>query len=102
MKHLLSGLILVLCVAAAHAAPPRATYNFNPGWKLFVGDPTGAEAVGFDDSAWKEVTVPRAWNEDDAFKKDIKDHTTGIAWYRKTFKLPAEDKGRKVFLEFEG
>jgi len=88
--------------AAVVMPTPRATYNFNPGWKLAVGDPAGAEAPGFDDSDWKPVTLPRAWNEDDAFKKDIKDHTTGIAWYRKSFQLPAGSQGQKVFLEFEG
>ncbi|HWA24178.1 MAG TPA: DUF4982 domain-containing protein [Lacunisphaera sp.] len=87
---------------AAGDSPPREVLNFNPGWKLFVGDPAGAEAPGFDDSAWKPITLPRAWNEDDAFKKDIKDHSTGIAWYRKTFTLPPGTAGRKVFLEFEG
>ncbi|RYZ26343.1 MAG: glycoside hydrolase family 2 protein, partial [Chitinophagaceae bacterium] len=34
--------------------------------------------------------------------KDIVNHSTGIAWYRKHFKLPASAKGQKVFLEFEG
>src|SRR4030095_1605187 len=72
------------------------------GWKLFVGDPAGAEQPGFDDSGWKDVTLPRAWNEDDAFRKDIKDLSTGIAWYRKRFRLPAGSDGRKFFLEFEG
>ena len=31
---------------------PRANFNFNPGWKLFVGDDTNAAAAGFDDLAW--------------------------------------------------
>ena len=52
--------------------------------------------------SWKEVTLPRAWNEDDAFRKDIKDLSTGVAWYRKHFRLPAGSTGQKVFLEFEG
>src|SRR5437763_887464 len=80
----------------------RAKYNFNANWKVLVGDPAGAEAIGFDDSSWKSVTTPYVWNEDDAFKRDIKDLSTGIAWYRKHFKLPATAKGQKVFLEFEG
>src|SRR5215212_436974 len=96
--------VALLCAAVAQAAPrsPRVKYNFNSGWKLFVGDPAGAEAPGFDDSTWKEVTLPRAWNEDDAFRKDIKDLSTGVAWYRKRFALPAGSAGMKVFLEFEG
>src|SRR5687767_681962 len=99
--------LALLCASAAVFAydPPashRAKYNFNSGWKLFVGDPEGAECPGFDDSAWKDVTLPRAWNEDDAFREDIKDLSTGVAWYRKRFRLPSGAQGRKVFLEFEG
>lgn len=94
----------LLCGVVAHAAPrsQRVKYNFNSGWKLFAGDPAGAEAPGFDDASWKDVTTPHAWNEDDAFKKDIKDLSTGVAWYRKHFRLPAGSAGMKVFLEFEG
>ncbi|RZL35384.1 MAG: glycoside hydrolase family 2 protein [Rubrivivax sp.] len=93
---------LTICTIALSAQAARDTYNFNPGWRLHVGDAPGAEAPAFDDQAWKPVTLPRAWNEDDAFAKDIVDHRTGIAWYRKHFTLPADVAGRKVFIEFEG
>ncbi|MBK6589137.1 MAG: DUF4982 domain-containing protein [Acidobacteria bacterium] len=108
MRRISRYLILVLTVTitfsllAAAQKIPRAKYNFNSNWKLFVGDPVGAEKADFDDSAWKNVTTPRPWNEDEAFRKDIKDLPTGIAWYRKHFKLPAGSNGKKVFLEFEG
>jgi beta-galactosidase len=85
--------------------PPRSErtkYNFNSNWKLFVGDQKDAASPQFDDSAWKAVTTPHAWNEDAAFKVSIHDLPTGLAWYRKHFKLPADSAGRKVFLEFEG
>src|SRR4030095_7486967 len=99
-------LFLAITVIGALANPvavtARAKYNFNSGWKVFVGDPANAQAAGFNDSGWNNVTTPYAWNEDDAFKKDIKDLSTGIAWYRKHFQLPAGSEGRKVFLEFEG
>lgn len=87
---------------ASAAADLRRVYDFNPGWRLLVGDPSGAQAPSFDDSRWKPVTLPRAWNEDDAFRKDIADLSTGIAWYRKSFTLPQDAAGKKVFLEFEG
>jgi beta-galactosidase len=80
----------------------RVKFNFNPGWKVMTGDPNGAESVDFDDSGWKKVTLPYAWNEDEAFKLDIHNLSTGIAWYRKSFKIPAVYIGQKVFLEFEG
>jgi len=31
-------------------ASPRATYNFNPGWKFIRQDVPGAQEVAFDDS----------------------------------------------------
>jgi hypothetical protein len=99
------NLRLVLLAALAAAAPAhaaRALYDFNPGWKLDVGDPPDAARPGFDDGAWKTVSLPHAWNEDDAFRKDIADLSTGIAWYRKHFKVPGLKPGRKAFLEFEG
>ncbi|MBD8531089.1 DUF4982 domain-containing protein [Massilia sp. CFBP 13647] len=97
---------IALALACAFAATPamaeRSQYDFNPGWKLHVGDPKDAARASFDDSAWKAVSLPRAWNEDDAYAKDIVDHSTGVAWYRKHFQLPKHQAGQKVFLEFEG
>ncbi len=81
---------------------PGRKYNFNPEWKLYFGDGTGWEKPDFNDSSWKSVTLPHAFNEDEAFCKDIKDLTTGIVWYRKSFQLPASMKDKKIFIEFEG
>jgi hypothetical protein len=97
-----SGTVATESATSPTAAPVRETLDFNPGWKFHVGDPAGAHEPGFDDSAWKTISLPRAWNEDDAFRRDIKDHSTGIAWYRKAFVLPPGEAGRKVFVEFEG
>ena len=102
MNHCILLLAAALVVLSAPVHAQRTKYNFNPGWKVYVGDATGADQPGFNDAGWKPVTLPYAWNEDDAFKKDIADLSTGIAWYRKHFKLPASAKGQKIFLEFEG
>jgi len=85
-----------------HGMSQRVKFNFNPEWKVYIGDDSSAWKPEFDDNNWKQVTVPYAWNEDDAFKKDIRDLRTGIAWYRKYFKIPLQYQGEKVFLEFEG
>jgi beta-galactosidase len=108
MKKLFSLLTVVGLLTFVHAAAGqkasggRVKYNFNSDWRLFAGDAPGAERPDFDDAAWKTVTTPRVWNEDDAFRRDIKDLSTGIAWYRKRFRLPAGAAGKKIFLEFEG
>ncbi|MCD8309897.1 MAG: DUF4982 domain-containing protein [Prevotellaceae bacterium] len=88
--------------AVASADAVRGKYNFNAAWSLSVGDVAGAEAVGFDDSGWKRVTLPHAFNEDEAFRVSIEQLTDTVVWYRKRFRLPASAKGKKVFVEFEG
>jgi beta-galactosidase len=98
---LLSQVQAAKAALGAQGALP-SVLNFNPGWLLFVGDPTNAATREFNDTSWKQVTLPHAWNEDAAFKVAIDQHPTGIAWYRKHFKLPAGSAGKKVFLEFEG
>ncbi|KAL3438115.1 beta-galactosidase [Aspergillus tetrazonus] len=82
--------------------PIDTKYNFNQNWKVYVGDPEGAEKLSFDDGGWKEVTTPYAWNEDDAFRVSIANLSTGIAWYRKHFELPSTSRGDKIFLEAFG
>lgn len=95
-------IFLLLLLALGFGLSARETYNFNPGWLLSVGDTPAAAEVRYDDSGWQKITLPHAFNEDEAFKVSIYELTDTVAWYRKHFKIPASDKGRKVFLEFEG
>ncbi len=94
-------LFVVFCALYLTASAQRVRYNFNRGWLLDVGDPTGAPAPSFDDSRWKRVTLPHAWNEDFAYRVSIHDQPTGIAWYRKHFAV-AVPQGHRVIVEFEG
>lgn len=80
----------------------RQTYNFNSGWKLITGDITNAENPDFNDSRWETITLPRAFNENEAYRLHIEQLTDTVVWYRKTFRIPASDNGKKVFIEFEG
>ncbi len=93
--------------ASLHAKPDhtesnRVKYNFNSQWLLHIGDITNGGTPGLNDSSWKKITLPRAFNEDEAFRVAIDNHTDTIVWYRKHFRLPKSDRGKKVFLEFEG
>jgi len=88
--------------AMSQISIPRGKYNFNADWKMKVGDQPGNELPNIDELNWQKVTLPHAFNEDDAFKKSIADLTTGIVWYRKSFKVPKGTSGKKVFIEFEG
>ncbi|NDW19780.1 DUF4982 domain-containing protein [Dysgonomonas sp. 216] len=95
-------LLLLVLMPATMWANAREKYNFNSQWLLNVGDFKGAETKGYPDKDWKKITLPHAFNEDEAFKVSIKDMTDTISWYRKHFKLPKTAKGKKVFIEFEG
>ncbi len=86
---------------------PRATYNFNPGWKFIKQEVAGCEAPAFDDSKWDAISTPHTYNDVDSFDEWIRTSGevtiyTGPAQYRKHFKLPAAAAGNKVILEFEG
>lgn len=102
LPHIKTHAAMLIFGISSATAVPRETYNFNPGWLLKATDVSGAEATSFADADWKRITLPHAWNEDSAFKVDSKKLPSGIAWYRKHFKLPAAVSGQKVFLEFEG
>lgn len=102
---LFSTLLLIASTSTGQAAQQdsvRTEFNFNQQWRLHVGDGEGFEQPDFDDADWTTVTLPRAWNEDEAFAVDIHHHSTSIAWYRKKFVLPEATGDRKYFLEFEG
>lgn len=99
--------ILVFVSQTVFSAPDlknneRVKYNFNSQWLLHIGDVQNGKDVGLNDTSWKKGTLPRAFNEDEAFKVAIDKHTDTIVWYRKHFKLPKKDQGKKIFLEFEG
>ena len=89
-------------VQAVAGEDGRMKYNFNAQWLLHVGDVCEAGDAKFDDTAWKQVTLPRPFNEDEAFRLSIEQLTDTVVWYRKHFRLPSTARGKKVFVEFEG
>ena len=99
LRTTLCALLLLGCTYTQ--ATERTKQNFNSGWRLTVGDVKEASKPAFNDSRWTQVTLPYAFNGDEAFKKDIVNLTDTISWYRKTFKL-TDLANKKVFIEFEG
>lgn len=86
----------------------RTKYNFNVDWKFIQSNPDNAQQVGFDDTTWKTISCPHTFNDIDSFDDLSHGHHDGednqwrgTVWYRKHFKLPASDSGKKVFIEFE-
>jgi beta-galactosidase len=111
--------------AATSSAPvpisgdARQTILFDSTWKFHVGEATGAEALGFDDSSWRAVDLPHDWmiegvpGADPAAMEGPFDKKSpagaggaylngGIGWYRKTFTLPDSAKGKRIAILFDG
>ena len=101
MKKCFLFYILLMLVVSVNATE-RQKLNFNGGWRLAVGDFAEAAKPDYDDSLWQQVTLPYAFNGDEAFRKDIVDLTDTVCWYRKTFTLTEGEVQGKVFIEFEG
>ena len=101
MKKCFLFYILLMLIVSVNATE-RQKLNFNGGWRLAVGDFAEAAKPGCDDSLWQQVTLPYAFNGDEAFRKDIVDLTDTVCWYRKHFTLTEADTKGKVFIEFEG
>jgi beta-galactosidase len=81
---------------------------FDYNWKFFLGDTASAKLNDFDDKAWRDLDLPHDWSIEG--KIHPKNPTgmaggyfpAGIGWYRKTFKVPEEWKGKIVSIYFEG
>ena len=88
MKHKLFLFTFLLAILSAIniQASERKKYNFNSEWRLQIGDFPEAKQSQFDDSRWKAVTLPHAFNEDEAFKVSIEQLTDTVVWYRKHFR----------------
>jgi len=81
---------------------------FDFDWKFLLGDEATAKSSGFNDEAWRNLDLPHDWSIEGKIKP--KNPTgggggyfpAGIGWYRKTFKVPADWKGKKISIYFEG
>lgn len=78
----------------------REVYNFNPGWRVQLGDVAGAQAIEFDDSRWEVVSLPHTVALVPAEASGGRNYQ-GIAWYRKRFIIPELADKKKVTLHFE-
>lgn len=79
----------------------REVFSMNPAWKLYKGPLEGAEAVGFDDSAWRNVALPDGIEYLPTEASGCINYQ-GEVWYRKHFTPNGALSGKKLFLHFEG
>lgn len=103
----LAGLFtLVSIIVLAQTA--RIRESFNDNWRFSLSDAQGAADPAFNTDAWRSLHLPHDWSIELPFDSTSPSGTGGgalrggIGWYRKSFLLPANDKGRNIFIDFDG
>ena len=80
--------------------------NLNLNWRFHLGDEPGADFMGDDDAAWREISLPHDWSVEHPFDRSYASGTGylpgGVAWYRKRFTLSDDLTGKRVRLTFGG
>ena len=127
----ISPLVASACAALfvtqlSAADSPREHLLLDAGWKFHLGDDwpdalhlensgtgSGPAAEQFADSYWRIVNLPHDWAVELPFDPAA-DGSHGfkalgrsfpansIGWYRRTFELPKEDEGMRIWLTFDG
>jgi beta-galactosidase len=96
-------LFLVATLGSALAAPAE---TLSEGWRFHLGAAPGAEALSYDDTAWRELRLPHDWAIEGPFDAAAEGGTgklpwKGEGWYRRAFSLPEND-GQRVYFDFDG
>ncbi len=100
--------MLTLAAFTVGTAPASVKTDFDKQWKFMLGDESTASEPGFNDSDWRTLTLPHDWSIEHQVDQNAPAGNdggyfpTGIGWYRKTFDIPVEYRGEKIFLYFEG
>ena len=80
--------------------------NFDSNWKFYLGDASGAEAAGYDDSGWNTVSLPHDYSIEQDYTKSGEAESAyllgGTGWYRKHFTLGSELEGKELRIDFGG
>jgi beta-galactosidase len=65
------------------------------------------ENIAFNDSKWRKLNLPHDWGIEGPFRTDLDGNTgklpwRGIGWYRKHFTISSTEKGKQIYLDFDG
>ncbi|MFL6332583.1 MAG: glycoside hydrolase family 2 TIM barrel-domain containing protein [Pyrinomonadaceae bacterium] len=113
-KLLTAAFALLVLLSLPAPARSQGVVPFDDGWRFHRGGAQGAEAADFDDSRWRRLDLPHDWSIEDLpgkgspFDPEAVSQvqggftTGGTGWYRKSFEVPAAQKGRRVRIQFDG
>lgn len=80
--------------------------SFNDNWKFYLGDASGAEEPGFNDSTWEQVNLPHDYSIEQDYSTSMEAESGylpgGTGWYRKNFTLDESAAGKQIRIDFGG
>ncbi|MFW6277421.1 MAG: glycoside hydrolase family 2 TIM barrel-domain containing protein, partial [Prolixibacteraceae bacterium] len=127
MKNLFLTIISLLFVTISFSQnnSPRNVIVLEDNWLFINQEVEGAEKPDLNTTNWETVSVPHDWAIKGPFDKEIDAQKVrveqdmeeearlrtgrtgalphiGVGWYRKSFKVPEFEEGKKVLLTFDG
>jgi beta-galactosidase len=96
-----------------HASDPTKDFGFTGNFQK-TGNFVPAGGIAFDDGGWRPLELPHDWAVELPFQNDPalmakgfypigKAYpATSVGWYRRVFEIPAEDRGKRITVEFDG
>lgn len=105
-NYLLIGTLLFFL--AGPSVAQRTKLAFNRDWKFILDSTNQYYAPDVSDASWRTLNLPHDWSIELPFDSTSPTGNGGGAlrggtgWYRKTFTLPATDKGKVIFIDFDG
>ncbi|WP_206684057.1 beta-galactosidase GalB [Pontibacter beigongshangensis] len=89
-------------------ANARTRSDFTKDWTFSLGEQQGAQEPEFNDAGWRKLNLPHDWSIEGSFSESHPAGTGGgalpggIGWYRKSFTLTEDDKGKVFYIDFDG
>jgi beta-galactosidase len=114
-------IMITICISDALMAQdsPRSRESFNLGWKFIKyfnasdekistdKEPENLQLPSVNDNTWRSLNLPHDWAIEGPFSDTLENNTgllpwKGIGWYRKHFSLSENDKGKRIYVDFDG
>ena len=125
MKRLLPSFLIISVFLFSSINPadaqnsPRSRESFNQNWKFirffnastdaatFDKEPAGLQLPAADDKSWRTLDLPHDWAIEGPFSDTLENNTgllpwKGIGWYRKHFTVNEADRGKVIYIDFDG
>ncbi len=107
-RNLVYSLLFLLHCSTTLAQSQRSKQSFNRDWKFIIDSTHQFSDPAASDASWRMLNLPHDWSIEFAFDSTSPTGIGGGAlrggtgWYRKTFVLQATDKGKSIFIDFDG